>query len=362
MAAPPATDLGPGRPRRFEIHRVIHVSRRKDRWLDIAIRSTVVVIVGLAVYLGYSYWMNTRVQAVSSPSGRAIENLRKIVTLSPGNANARVKLAEALSFAGRFDEAIEQFQAALKLEPDYVPALSGLAQVAMQQKNFKVAESYWLKITGLLDNTPTSSKDPQLDAAYYGLGVTYIELKQYEDAVGALKESLRIKSSAADTHYQLSIAYGALGYPDQQRKELEITLAFDPKNAQPNYDLGLVALKEGDPASAAELFRIAADYAPEDITLPQQELLKLEAKGSAPARLTKARALASTDASAALTEARIAAALDPKSIDAVRLVAQLWEKQGNKELALNAYRRVVELVPDDDEATRAIKRLSPDGK
>lgn len=338
------------------------MSRRKDRWLDIAIRATLVVIVGLGAYLGYAYWANSQVQAVSSPSGRAVENLRRIVTLSPGNANARVKLAEALAFAGRLDESAEQFQAALKLEPDYVPALSGLATVLMQQKNFKVAETYWLKITGLLDNAPTSAKDPQLDSAYYGLGVTYIELKRYEDAVGALKESLRIKSSAADTHYQLSIAYGALGYPDQQRKELEITLAFDPKNAQPNYDLGLVALKEGDVASAAELFRIAADYAPEDITLPQQELLKIEAKGSVAARLAKARSLASTEPSAALSEARITAALDPKNVDAVRLVARLWDKQGNKELALNAYRRIIELVPDDDEAARAIKRLSPDGK
>jgi tetratricopeptide (TPR) repeat protein len=341
---------------------VIHVSRRRDRWLDIAIRATLVAIVGLTVYLGYAVWLNTRVQAVSSPAGRAVENLRKIVTASPGNANARVKLAEALAFAGRLDEAVEQFLAALKLEPDYIPALSGVASVSMQQKNFKVAESYWLKIVGLLDNTPTAAKNPQLDSAYYGLGVTYIELKRYEDAVGALKESLRITSSAADTHYQLSIAYGALGFLDQQREELEITLAFDPKNAQPNYDLGLVALKEGDIAAAAELFRAAADYVPEDITLPQQELLKIEAKGSAAVRLAKARSLASTEASAALSEARITAALDPKSVAAVRLVAQLWDKLGNKESALNAYRRIIELVPGDDEATQAIKRLNPDGK
>ena len=60
--------------------------------------------------------------------------------------------------------------------------------------------------------------------------------------------------------------------------------------------------------------------------------------------------------------ARIAAALDPKNVEAVRLVAQLWEKTGDKESALNAYRRLVELVPDDKEANDAIKRLSPDGE
>lgn len=336
--------------------------RRADRWLDIGIRTALVAVIAAGAYLGYLVWANSQTQAVSSPSGRSIENLRKIVAASPGNANGRIVLAQALADAGRIDEAITQFEAALKLQPDYVPALNGLATLAMQQKDFKTAESYWLKIVGLLDNTPTANQDPQLDAAYYGLGVTYIELKRYEDAVGALKEALRIRNSASDTHYQLSIAYGKLGFPDQQRKELEITLAFDPKNAQPNYDLGLLSLKEGDVARAAELFRIAADYAPDNITLPEEQLTKIASKGTAAERLAKARSLAKTDAKAALSEARIAAALDPKNAEAVRLVAQLWEKTGGKESALNAYRRLVELVPDDKEANDAIKRLSPDGE
>lgn len=336
--------------------------RRADRWLDIGIRTALVAVVAASAYLGYLVWANSRVQAVSSPSGRAIENLRAIVTAGPGNANARIRLAQALADAGRLDESITQFDAALKLQPDYVPALSGLATVSMIRKDFKVAETYWLKIVGLLDNTPTASQNPELDSAYYALGVTYIELKRYEDAVGALKESLRIRNSASDTHYQLSVAYGKLDYPDQQRKELELTLAFDPKNAQANYDLGMLTLKEGDTARAAELLRISADYAPENITLPQQELTRLASKGTSSERLAKARSLASSDLTAALSEARIAAALDPKSVEAVRLVAQLWEKKGDKDAALNAYRRLVELVPDDKEANDAIKRLSPDGK
>jgi len=341
---------------------VIHLRRRSDRLLDIGIRIALVAVIATGAYLGYLYWSNSQTQAVSSPAGRAIENLRKIVTANPGNSDARIKLAEALSAAGRLNEAIEQFEAALKLKPDDITALSGLATVSMKRKEFSTAESYWLKIVGLLDNTPTASKDPRLDSAYYGLGVTYMETKRFEEAVGAFKESLRITPSAADTHFQLSIAYGKLGFPDQQLKELEIAVAFDPKNAQPNYDLGLLKLKFGDTAAAAEYFRIAADYAPEEITLPQEELLKIEAKGSAASRLAEARSLASTEASAALSQARIAAALDPKNVDAIRLVAQLWEKAGNKDLALNAYRRILELVPDDDEAAQAIKRLSPDGK
>jgi tetratricopeptide (TPR) repeat protein len=338
------------------------LTQRRNRWLDIAIVSTVVAVGLGAIYLGYLYWSNSQTQAVSSPSGRAIENLRSIVKASPANPDARIKLAEALAYAGRLSEAVEQYEASLQIKPDYVPALSGLATVAMKQKEFKTAETYWLKAISLLDNTTNPVLTPALDEAYYGLGVTYIETKRYEEAVAALKQAVRIKSQASDTHYMLSVAYRELDYPDKQREELEITLAFDPNNAQASYDLGLVSLAEKDAASAAELFRISADRAPAGVTLPQEQLDKLEAAGSAADRLAKARSLVKSDPAAALSEARISAALDPKSTDAIGLVASLWESQGNKERALNAYRRILELVPDDKAALDAIKRLSADAK
>jgi cytochrome c-type biogenesis protein CcmH/NrfG len=46
----------------------------------------------------------------------------------------------------------------------------------------------------------------------------------------------------------------------------------------------------------------------------------------------------------------------------VRLVAQLWERQGNKERSVNAWTRLLELAPTDLEAAKAIKRLSADVK
>jgi tetratricopeptide (TPR) repeat protein len=335
---------------------------RTDRWLDYALRALVVVILVLAAYLGYSYWTTTQQQAASSPEGRAIENLRRMVLGSPGNVNARVKLAEALAYAGRLDESVEQFQAALKLDPETIAALSGLATIAMERTDYKSAESYWLKVVGLLDTKSAATGDPRLEQAYYGLGVTYIDTKRFEEAVRALKEALRIKSSASDTHYMLSVAYRELAFPDKQREELLITLAFDPNNAQANYDLGLLHVKAGELAIASELFRIAADHAPEGITLPQDQLDTIAAKGSASDRLAKAQALAAKDPAGALTEARIASALDSGSVASVRLVAQLWEKQGNNERALNAWGRLLELAPTDQEATKAIKRLNADAK
>ena len=333
--------------------------RRTERWLDIAIRATAVIALALAAYLAYSYWAGTRQQEQATPAGRAIENLATIVRANPGNAGARVRLAEALGAAGRLKEAVEQYEAALEIQPDLVVAMNGLATVAMKQKDFETAEATWKKIIAQLDTSTSAAKSADLDAAYYGLGVTYIEMERYEDAIIALKESVRIKMDASDTHYFLSVAYARLGYPEQQKEELAITLAFDPGNAQANYDMGLLSVKASEVATAAELFRISVNAAPDDKkSLPQAELDKIAAQGSASERLERAQLSRTSDPAKALSEARIAAALDPKSVEAIRLVAQLWDAAGNKERALNAYQRLQELAPGDAGAAEAIKRLS----
>jgi tetratricopeptide (TPR) repeat protein len=334
------------------------LNRRPDRWLDYAIRLVAVVAVVAAAYLGYTYWSSGQTASSVLPAGRAVDNLREVVKARPSNASARVRLAEALAYEGDIAGAAEQFDAALKIDPKMVTALSGIATVAMKQGDFEAAAQYWKRAVDLLDQNVLAGKDVRLEEAYYGWGVCLVELKRYEEAVVSFKEALRITRSASDTHYMLSVAYRELGYVEKQREELALTVAFDPANSQANYDLGLLALKDGDVGTAAELFRMAVHDVPEGIDLPQQELDKLAAAGTADARLAKAVQLRETDPTTALLEARVAAALAPDNVSAVRLVAELWDKKGSTEHALNAYKRLVELVPQDTVALEAIKRLS----
>lgn len=336
------------------------MTRVSDRTLGIAMRVLVVACVVVAAFIGYLMWSNTQSRATTSNANRAVENLRAAVVGSPGDPSLRVQLANALLYTGDESGAIEQYNAALEIDPEITQALSGLATIAMARGDHRKAESYWKKVISILGRSELASKDLRLDQAYYGLGVTYIELKRYEEAVVNLKEALRIKDTASDTHYMLSVAYARLGYTDKQRDELILTLAFEPTNAQANYDIGMLALQAGETATAAEAFRISADRAPDSIDLPREELRKIEKEADAGTRLTKAIRLKETDSATALTEARIAFALDPTSVEAVRLISELWEQKGENELALKAYKALAELEPDDALAAEAIKRLSAD--
>jgi tetratricopeptide (TPR) repeat protein len=330
-----------------------------DRGIRIATIAVGVALVLVVAFLGWSYYSNTKLAETQSPSARAVANLAAIVAKSPNVAAARVKLAEAMVANDQLDDAIVELKAALQIEKDNAAALTDLGLIAMQRQEWKTAEGYWTKLVQVLGSADMSAKDARLADVYYYLGTTYVEEQRYEDAVANLKKSLTIKRDSSPAHYMLATAYQRLGLTDMQKQELQVVIAFDPKQAQANYDLGIIALKAGDVAQAAELFRIAADNAPSNITAPKDELAKL---GTASEHLAAAGRLKVSDPAKALIEARIAAAVDPSSADAVRLVAVLAEQQNDSKRALNAWQRYLELVPGDPTATDAIKRLSANAK
>jgi Flp pilus assembly protein TadD len=314
------------------------------------------VIAALA-FLAYTIFTAQRQIDQSSVEVRAIDNLEQAVKDDPENAGTRILLGDAYRDTGRAADAIEEYKKALELEPDHPLALSGLALVAMQQEEWRTAEGYWQNAIEVMAENQYASQDERLERAYYYYGTVLIQLAEYEDAVAYLKEALRINRTDSDTHYALSIAYRELDSPTKQREELETALLFVPTMPEANYDLGLLYLADGDKASAAELFRRSADNAPGR----EEPLDELMALGPFEDRLAEAESLASSDPAAALTEARIAAALDPTSVEAARLVAHLAQDAGLSAADEKAaWERVLELVPDDPEAVEALAALGSD--
>ncbi len=328
------------------------------RWLDATIKAVVVLLIASLGYLAYAITAFQIQERRGQPVSRAIENLVAAVSENPDDLSLRLLLADAFAAAGRLRDAVEQYNAALEISPDNPTALTGLALVSMYQQEWETAEEYWLAVIDGLAGDDYSLLDQRLEVAYYQLGVTYIEMTRYEDAIAHLREALRIKRSAADTHYALSVAYGRLDSESNQRGYLENALMFDPRMPEANYDLGLLLLAEGDIAAAAEHFRASADNAPESRREPRTELDRIEREGSAEVRLERARELQDSDAASALSEARIAFALDPSLSDASRLAARLWEETGDEEQALDMWRKVLEADPNDGDAAAAIDRLT----
>lgn len=328
----------------------------RDPWLTWAIRIVLVLVVGAAAFLGFSVYQGEQQAKNSSLSNRAIANLKDAVRENPDNPSVYILLGDAYRDTGKPSEAIKQYEKALELEADHPVALSGLAMVAMQQEEWRTAEGYWQKAIEVLGENKFAAQDLRLEKAYYYYGTTLIKVGEFEDAAAVLKEALRIRRDDADTHYALSVAYGELGSVSNQRESLEAAVLFVPSMPEANYDLAMLYLADGDKASAAELLRRAVDNAP-GREEPLDELLKL---GPFNDRMAAAQSLANTDPAGALIEARIAAALDPEDVNAARLVAKLLQGLDSPEDEKAAWERVLNLVPNDPEATEALAALGAD--
>jgi Tfp pilus assembly protein PilF len=328
---------------------------KRVRPLDAAIAVVILAIVLVGGYFAYSVYANNMALRTGSPANREIEAFRQALKKNPNDLETRMRLAQALSVAGRGREAVQQYEAVLKIRKDWVPALSGIGFELLKQKEWKRGEDYFVRVVKLTEATaPTMSGSSSYEIANYYVGVAKMEQRDYSGAVGYLREALRSRRDASDTAYALAVCYEKLNVKDGQRDMLAYTLEFDPKMPEANYDYGKLLLADGDVASAAEHFRISATSAPYKQE-PKDELAKLGKVGD---RLADANKLASTDASAALAQARIAAAIDPESVDALLLSGRLYEKLKKKDSAASVYEKVLLIDPSNATAKAGLKRVT----
>lgn len=327
---------------------------RRVRPIDAAIGAALIVAIGLAAFLGATVVVNRNKMIASTPAARAVEDLKDQVRKEPNNIDLRMRLAQALAVAGRANDAVGQYEAALKIKKDYLPALSGLGFIALQEQDWKTGESYYRKIVAKLAADTPVGAESTLETAYFYLGTALMEQKQYEEAVGYFKEALRLRRDASDTHYALAVCYREMGADDAYEDSLGNALLFDPKMPEANYYYALVLLEKKDVAAAAEHLRTAIDAAP-GRKEPQEELAKL---GSAASHLAKARELKDSDAAQALEQARIAIAVDPSSQPAQLLAAELYLTAGNKEEAKTIIDDVLVSDPKNKQALALQKEMA----
>ncbi len=330
---------------------------KRVRPLDAVIAVVVVAVVVIGGFLGYIVWAQNQAEKTSTPAARAIAQVSAEVRAKPNDLDARMRLAQAYAVAGQDDAATEQYKAALKIQKDFSPALSGLGFIALKQKQYATGQGYFQKVVDLRGGLPNASRDPQLEIALFYLGTAQMEQRNYEDAASSFKRALSIRRDASDTHYQLAVVYQKLGVGDKYREELENTLLFDPKMAEANYDYGKLLLADGDRAGAAEHFSRSAESAP-GVDKPVEALEEL---GPFEDRLAQAKKLAATDPAAALVEARIAVALEPEDVEALVLAGKLAQQTGDKERAEKFYRRVMVIEPQNADAQAGLKQVT-DGK
>lgn len=320
---------------------------RLDTILNVVVAVLVVAVLGIAAWFGYSIWQSRQEAQNATPAHRFVETVKEQVRKDPNNLNLRIELGRAYASVGRFDEANEQLQNALKINKESPEAYYYLGRIAMLEEDNDAAKKYFMQVLTLTDGQKFAELNPRREESLYAMGLISIDEKEYEEAIGYLKGATRIRKDASDTYYQLARAYWGMGEGDAAHEQLDIAYAFDPNYAQALYLNGEIYLAEEDEVNASHWFYLSAQADP-DADLPREALASF---GTPEERVELGeKALDGGDIEAALTHALVATNIEPDNFDAQVFHAQVLVKRGNTKDAIEVYNKALKLASESEKA------------
>lgn len=293
-----------------------------DRSLKMLMALTAVSLVGFGVY----YYVDRYAVSVPPISQQFLRDLEARVVQDPQNPEARVQVAWAYLDQDRYGQAVAQFDEALKLRENYQAALIGKGTAYVRKGDLKAALGPFEQVAELNKDNPFKRTLRELQAVYYHLGTIYADQKKDDQAVAAFREALDIDRADADSLYGLGMVYLRQGDAAQARPLLEQAVRLDPVFADAYHALKTVYEQQGMAGHAlvarAMLSYIQGDY----------------------------------DRAAGLLGQAVRVLPDlPEAYQALGLV---YDKQGQRDEALVAYRTALEKNPDLPLAQGGVARLS----
>lgn len=250
-----------------------------------------------------------------------------------------------------------RFEAALKIDPNYAPALIGMAGVAQAQGNTQQVEQYLQR---------AERANPKSPDVFLAWGRHYMRTNQIERAEKSLLTARGLAPRTIPPLLELAEIYiRTPGRTGDAVRMYRAALDLDPGNKFAQYGLGISLAAQGQRAEALKALEKAAELTPKDPAAPRAiGLLYLESgeldkalasfdRGLArqpqfvPAMLDRADALLRLNRSNdAVAQAAVAEKLAPGSAEVQLRVADVYQTAQRWNEAESAYLRTIALAPN----------------
>jgi tetratricopeptide (TPR) repeat protein len=269
---------------------------------------------------------------VEAPADAAFRNAR---TLEPDAFRWPYYAGYLAMMTGNNDRALELFDTARALDPDYPTLYLRLGKVHLDRSELAEAKANFERITQVPGLEP---------AAHLYLGQIANLERRYPDAVTHLTRTLELDPKATEAHWPLAQAYRALGDNDKARGHMAQVEPRTPPAKDPLLEQLQGAAAQSVPAFERAIYAVdKRDYK----TAVAEFLAGLEvAPNNQAARVSFARVLyLSGDRAAAEAELDRVLAAEPGQTLALFLKAVLAQQGGDREGAAALYRRALEGEP-----------------
>ncbi len=164
----------------------------------------------------------------------------------PDESEWHYRRALALEHAGRTDDAVAEYQTAIRLKPHHVSAHHNLGVAYAKQGKLDLAVArYRLALEA----------DPEAPDVHNDLGIALQRRGRRDQALQHYREALRIDPDYADAHVNLGQLLVEQGQNGEGIDHFRKALALTPRHREAHQNLGLALARQNDFSGAAEQFR-----------------------------------------------------------------------------------------------------------
>jgi protein O-mannosyl-transferase len=242
----------------------------------------------------------------------------------PGNPWAHSHLGDALAAQGRVSEAIEQYEQAFRIKPNYAEAHSNLGMALASQGKVSEAMAEYAEALRIDPNYAPAHNN--LGLALAGQGKVSEAIEQYEQAL-----RLRVRPDPAPVHNNLGMALASQGKVSEAMAEYATALRINPELGGAHYNLGLALADQGWASEASEQFEQAVRLKPDYADAHNSLGMALAGQGKMPE---------------AVEQFEQAVRLKPDYADAHNNLGMVLARQGRMPEAVEQFEQAVRIEPD----------------
>jgi tetratricopeptide (TPR) repeat protein len=186
----------------------------------------------------------------------AIQQYNQALQLQPNFADAHSDLGNALAAQGKLEAAIQQYEQAIRLKPDFADARNNLGlALAAEGKLGQAVEQYEQALQLKPDNA-------NVQVSY---GAALAAQGKLDEAVQHYQQALQLDPDSAKACYNLGIVLAALGKLDEAIQSFERAIQLDPNYAKAHNNLGNALAKQGRLLDAVQHYEQALQINPDYI-------------------------------------------------------------------------------------------------
>ncbi|UCD83327.1 MAG: tetratricopeptide repeat protein, partial [Deltaproteobacteria bacterium] len=184
----------------------------------------------------------------------AIREYQQALRLEPDYVEAHTNLGNVYAKRGMYDEAIKKYQQALKLEPYSAKLFFNLGKIYEDRSMFDEAVRLYQQA---LDIRPDHVE------SLYNLGNTYAKMEKYDEAIRKYQRALSLESDSVSVWINLGIVYAEKGMSDDAIRQYQQALQINPDYTKAHMLLGDSYAKKGMSDEAAKEYRDTLEIKPD---------------------------------------------------------------------------------------------------